>query len=57
MTDLGGADIAHDSTLTRVRSSLVHTQQTEMQAVKDHFQGALAAEREALLSDIEHLQA
>ena len=51
------AGVAEDPALTQVRSSFMQTQQAEMQAVKDHFQEALAAEQQELLSDIEHMHA
>ena len=57
MVAFDSAGIAEDIALTRVRSSFVQTQQAEMQAIKDHFKDALAAEQQALLSDIEHMHA
>lgn len=55
--DLDCAGITEDPALSQVRSFFMQTQQAEMQAVKDHFQEALAAEQQALLSDIEHMHA
>ena len=51
------AGIAEDPALTQVHSSFMQTQQAEMQDVKQHFEEALAAEQQALLSEIEHMHA
>lgn len=51
------AGVAEGIALTRVRNSFVQTQQAEMQAVANQFQEVLAAEQQALLSEIDHMHA
>ena len=55
--DLSVAGKLEGVALRRVRKSFVQTQQAEMQAVKHHFQEALAVEQQALLCNIEHMHA
>lgn len=52
-----GEGVAEGIALTRVRNSFVQTQQAEMQAVANQFQEVLAAEQQALLSEIDHMHA